>query len=73
MAKGEKQNRIEGVWSNIGLGNADPERIVQIVEDYERAMTTADFARTNTGKKKFKDVLAAEENKPEEKKPEEKK
>jgi hypothetical protein len=67
MAKDEKQQRIEAVFSNIGLGNADPERITQIVEEYERAMTSAEFARTNTGKKKFKDVLAAAENQPEKK------
>ena len=63
MAKGEKNQRIEAVFSNIGLGNTDPERITQIVEDYERAMASADFARHNTGKKKFKDVLAANEAK----------
>lgn len=49
--------RVEAVWSNIGLGNADAEKIVQMVEDYERAMNTADFASHNTGKKKFQDVL----------------
>ena len=68
MAKDEKQQRIEAVFSNIGLGNTDPERIAQIVEDYDKAMTSADFARTNTHKKKFKDVLAAAQSKPDEKK-----
>jgi hypothetical protein len=68
MAKGEKQQRIEGTLANVGLGNADPERIAQIVEDYERAMSDADFASRNTGKKKFKDVLADVENKGEESK-----
>jgi hypothetical protein len=68
MAKDEKQQRIEAVFANMGLGNADAERIVQIVEDYERAMTTADFVRTNTHKKKFKDVLAKNAAESEEKK-----
>ena len=60
--------RVEAVWSNIGLGNADAEKITQIVEDYERAMNTAEFASHNTGKKKFKDVFAAVQKKGEEKK-----
>ena len=68
MAKGEKQQRIEGTIANVGLGNADPERIAQIVEEYERAMSTVDFALHNTGKKKFKDVLSDVENKGEENK-----
>jgi hypothetical protein len=68
MAKGEKQQRIEGTMGNVGLGNADPERIAQIIEDYERAMSNADFASHNTGKKKFKDVLSDVENKGEESK-----
>jgi len=60
--------RIEAVWSNIGMGNADAEKIQQMVEDYERAMNTAAFAANNTGKKKFKDVLAATQKKVEEEK-----
>ena len=68
MAKDEKQQRIEGVFSNVGLGNSDPEKIAQIVDDYERAMTTAEYSRTTTGKKKFKDVLASTKNKVEEEK-----
>ena len=60
--------RIEAVWSNIGLGNADAERVSEFVQDYERAMNTAAFASHNTGKKKFKDVLAKEEKKVEEEK-----
>jgi len=60
--------RIEAVWSNIGLGNADAERIQQQVEDYERAMSDADFASHTTGKKKFKDVLATVQKKVEEEK-----
>ena len=68
MAKDDKQQRIEGVFSNIGLGNSDAESVAEIVEAYNRAMSTADFARNNTGKKKFKDALAAAENKVEEKK-----
>jgi len=59
--------RIEAVWSNIGMGNADPEAIQQFVEDYQRAMDTADFASHNKGKKKFKDVLAETEKKVEKK------
>ena len=50
MAKDDKQQRIEGVFSNIGLGNSDAERVAEIVEAYNRAMSTADFARNNTGK-----------------------
>ncbi|MCI0414078.1 YbgA family protein [bacterium] len=68
MAKDEKQQRIEGTLGNVGLGNSDPERVAQIVEEYERAMSTADFARHNTGKKKFKDVLSNAEKKGEENK-----
>jgi hypothetical protein len=68
MAKDEKQQRIEAVFSNIGLGNSDAESVAEIVEAHQRAMSTADFARKNTGKKKFKDVLASAENKVEEKK-----
>jgi hypothetical protein len=68
MAKGEKQQRIEGTLANVGLGNADPERIAQIIEDYERAMSDTDFSSHNTGKKKFKDVLADVEQKGEENK-----
>jgi hypothetical protein len=60
--------RVEAVWANIGLGNADAEKITQIVEDYERAMNTADFAKNNTGKKNFKDVFASVQKKGEEKK-----
>ena len=60
--------RIEAVWSNVGLGNTEPEKIQQMVEDYERAMNTAVFASHNTGKKKFKDVLSSAEKKVEEKK-----
>ena len=60
--------RIEAVWSNIGLGNADAEKVQQFVEDYEKAMDTAEFASHNTGKKKFKDVLAKAEKKVDEKK-----
>ncbi len=68
MAKGEKQQRIEGTIGNVGMGNADPERIAQIIEDYERAMSTVDFALNNTGKKTFKDVLSDVEHKGEENK-----
>jgi hypothetical protein len=58
--------RIEAVWSNIGMGNADAERIQQFVEDYQRAMDTAAFASKNKGKKKFQNVLAETEKKLEE-------
>jgi len=68
MANDEKQQRIEGVFSNIGLGNSDAESVEQIVDAYNRAMSDADFARNNTGKKNFKDVLTAAENKVEEEK-----
>ena len=60
--------RIEAVWSNIGMGNADAESITEFVENYERAMNTAAFAANNKGKKKFKDVLAKTEKKVEEEK-----
>jgi hypothetical protein len=72
MAKDEKDPRIEGVFSNIGLGNSTPERIVEIVEQYDKAMATADFARNNTGKKKFKDVLSKAQSSAEEKSAEKK-
>jgi hypothetical protein len=68
MANDDKQQRIEAVFSNIGLGNSDAESVAEIVDNYNQAMSNADFARNNTGKKKFKDVLASAENKVEENK-----
>ena len=65
MAKGERQSRrIEAVFERIGLGNVDPERLIELLDAHERAMTTAERARTKKRKKKFKDVLETAGEKP---------
>jgi hypothetical protein len=52
----EGNKRIEGIFGQIGLGNIDPERINEFIENYERAMQTADAVRNRTGKT-FDEVL----------------
>ena len=54
--KDEGNKRVEGVFSQIGLGNLDPERILEIQEEYERSMALADFMRSKKGRK-FSDAL----------------
>lgn len=49
--------RIEAVFQRTGLGNTDPEKLEAFVEDYDRAMATADRLRSAKGKK-FEDILA---------------
>jgi hypothetical protein len=66
MAKDEKDPRIEGIFGQIGLGNQDPEKLVEYLEEYDRAMNMADRLR-NKKKTKFHDVLdISAENPPEE-------
>ena len=59
VPKDEIFQRIEGVFGNTGLGNADPEKIVEIQEAYERAMAQADLLKNQKKRKgkKFKSVL----------------
>ena len=54
--KDEGNKRIEGVFGQIGLGNLNPERIVELQEEYDRSMALADFLRTKKGRK-FSDAL----------------
>ncbi len=62
MAKREYDRKIEAVFQNVGMGNTNPEKIMEIIENYERAMITADTIRNRKGKK-FKDVLLSAETK----------
>jgi len=70
MAKKEEKNpRIEGIFGQIGLGNMDPERIVEFQEEYDRKMAMADRLR-NKKKSNFEEVLdTSAENPPEEEEP----
>ena len=68
----EGNKRIEGVFGQIGLGNIDPERILQIQEEFERQMALADFMKSKKGRS-FRAVMRNVENEAEEKKPEDKK
>jgi len=54
--------RIEAVFESTGLGNFDPEKLVQFLEMYEQAMATAARVRNRKGKK-FGEVLATTEPK----------
>ena len=54
--KDEGNKRIEGVFGQIGLGNLNPERIVEIQNEYERVMALADFLRNKKGRR-FKDFM----------------
>jgi hypothetical protein len=56
MPKEEKNQRIEGIFGQIGLGNQDPEKLEEFLEQYERTMAQADRLR-NKKKSKFTDVL----------------
>lgn len=68
----DKNQRIEGIFGQIGLGNMDPERILEIQEEYERAMALADFMRSKKGRH-FDEALRSVEAEVEEKEKEEKK
>lgn len=50
--------RIEAVFARTGLGNVDPEKLEAFIEDYERAMSTADRLRVAKGRN-FEEILAA--------------
>jgi hypothetical protein len=59
----EGNKRIEGIFGQIGLGNQDPEKLAEFVDDFEKAMNTAEQSKKRTGLK-FKDVMdEAEANK----------
>jgi hypothetical protein len=64
MAKDEKNPRIEGIFGQIGLGNQDPEKLEEFLDDYERTMAMAERLR-NKKKTNFEEVLqTAAENPP---------
>jgi hypothetical protein len=69
MAKEEKNPRIEGIFGQIGLGNQDPEKLVEFLEAYDRAMNMADRLR-NKNKTNFEDVLEISAQNPPEEEPE---
>lgn len=50
--------RIEAVFQRAGLGNLDPDKLEAFMEDYERAMSTADRIRARKGKH-FDEILEA--------------
>jgi hypothetical protein len=52
----EGNKRIEGIFGQIGLGNQDPEKLAEFVDDFEKAMNTAEQSGKKTGVK-FKDVM----------------
>lgn len=56
----EGNKRVEGIFGQIGLGNMDPERILEIQEEYERAMALADFLREKKGRSFNESLLAVE-------------
>jgi hypothetical protein len=56
MAKDEKNPRIEGIFGQIGLGNQDPEKLEEFLDDYERTMAMAERLR-NKKKTDFEEVL----------------
>lgn len=72
----EGNKRIENIFGQIGLGNLNPERILEIQEEYERVMALADFMRSKKGRR-FKDAMreaeaTADEAAKKEEKPEDK-
>lgn len=66
----EGNKRIEGIFGQIGLGNLDPERIVEFQEEYERAMALADFLRGKKGRRFNEAMIAVEKEAAKEKKKE---
>src|SRR5574341_693944 len=66
MPKDEILQRIEGYFGEVGLGNADPERIMELREAYEHAMAQADLLKNLKKRKgkKFKDVLESAKDEP---------
>lgn len=69
MGQQEKHKRIEGIFGQIGLGNQDPEKLVEFLEEYDRAMAMADRLR-NKNKTNFEDVLETSAQNPPEEEPE---
>ena len=53
----EGNKRIEGIFGQIGLGNQDPEKIPNFIEEYEKAMNTAEVVRGKKKNLKFEDVI----------------
>lgn len=70
--KDEGNKRIEGIFGQIGLGNLNPERIVELQDEYDRAMALADFMKSKKGRR-FRDALLSVEQEEAEKKKKEKK
>lgn len=56
----EGNKRIEGIFGQIGLGNMDPERILEVQDEYERAMALADFLRGKKGRRFNEAMLEVE-------------
>ena len=52
----EGNKRIEGIFGQIGLGNQDPEKLSEFLDEFEKAMNTAEQTGRRTGLK-FKDVI----------------
>jgi len=52
----EGNKRIEGIFGQIGLGNQDPEKLSEFLDDFEKAMNTAEQSKKRTGLK-FKDAM----------------
>ncbi len=52
----EGNKRIEGIFGQIGLGNQDPEKLSEFLDEFEKAMNTAEQTGKRTGLK-FKDVI----------------
>ena len=50
--------RIEADFQRTGLGNVDPEKLIDFLESYERSMAAAEHARNRKGRD-FEDALSA--------------
>jgi hypothetical protein len=59
MAKDEDlPRRIEAVFARTGLGNLDPEKLVEYLDQYDRLMAGADRLRNSKTPQDFDEVLA---------------
>ncbi len=73
MAKERKvgDERIEGVFGQVGMGASDAEKILEFYDTYEQTMATVDRVKAKKTGAKFGDVLeetAKPKEKPAEKK-----
>lgn len=64
MSDRDEFKRVEGTYSTVGLGNADAERIIDFLNEYEKMMDIADQVRRRKKKgqkdkkpKGFKDIF----------------